>query len=57
MDCSSLTSVICRAVTPPAIDSIMPTPCPAIQVPAGSVNDYKAAAGWSAYASKISAIN
>jgi hypothetical protein len=56
--CSSLTSVICRAVTPPATgDNILPTPYPSIRVPAASVDAYKTAAGWSAYADMISAIN
>jgi hypothetical protein len=54
---SSLTSFICRAVTPPAVGGyLISNPYPAIKVPAVSVNAYKAAADWSTYASKITAI-
>jgi hypothetical protein len=56
--CTSLTSIICRAVTPPTIGSggIGCAYAHTIRVPAASVNDYKAAAGWSDYASIIIAI-
>ena len=57
--CSSLILVTSNAASPPeASDSIFAdTPTNyAIKVPAGSVAAYKAAPGWSAYASRISAI-
>jgi len=59
--CNGLSLVICHAVTPPTAtdasfifyythESLQ------IKVPAGSVTAYKTASGWSAYASRISAI-
>lgn len=56
--CSSLTSITVNAATPPtlyaaAFDST--NNCP-IYVPASSVDTYKAASGWSTYASRIVAI-
>lgn len=57
-NCYSLTSVTVNAVTPPTLygDAFDNTNnCP-IYVPAGSVNDYKSASGWSSYASRIQAI-
>ena len=55
--CNSLTSFTCLATNPPTLGSNafnnMPGP---IYVPAASVNSYKAANGWSNYASKIQAI-
>lgn len=56
--CSSLTSITVNATTPPtlyatAFDST--NNCP-IYVPASSVDTYKAASGWSTYASRIVAI-
>lgn len=58
MDCTSLTSVTVNATTPPtmyygAFDNT--NNCP-IYVPAASVDTYKAANGWSTYASRIEAI-
>lgn len=61
-ECSGLASITCLATTPPsaviydewaAFDDT--NNCP-IYVPAGSVNAYKTASGWSAYASRIQAI-
>jgi hypothetical protein len=56
--CSSLALVICRATNPPALSSsaFNSTPLQTIQVPAASVDAYKAASGWSGYADKIEAI-
>lgn len=56
--CQSLTSITVEATTPPtgvfyAFDNT--NDCP-IYVPAASVDTYKAASGWSAYASRIQAI-
>ena len=55
--CSGLTSVTLNAVAPPTLGSqaFYRTTCP-IYVPAGSVEAYKAASGWSTYASRIQAI-
>ena len=59
--CTSLQSVTIHATTPPSISKIWSYPfdytnnCP-IYVPSGSVNAYKAASGWSEYASRIQAI-
>ena len=56
--CESLTSVTVEATIPPALGSgvfSFTNYCP-IYVPAGSVNDYKSASGWSTYASRIQAI-
>ncbi|WP_336948634.1 packaged DNA stabilization protein [Acinetobacter junii] len=52
-----LNSVTCLAVTPPTagVDLFGSNSVP-IYVPAGSVNAYKAAAGWSSYSSNIFAI-
>lgn len=63
-ECSGLTSITCLATTPPSAVTFPYVPweafdstndCP-IYVPAGSVNAYKTASGWSAYASRIQAI-
>ena len=53
-DCSSLSSVIVNAETPPTIGTAVfnGSNCP-IYVPAASVDAYKAASGWSDYASRI----
>lgn len=56
--CQKLTSITCNAPTPPtlgyeALDNT--NNCP-IYVPSGSVEAYKAAEGWSTYASRIQAI-
>ena len=56
--CSSLTSVTINATIPPTLGSYafnFTNDCP-IYVPAASVNAYKAASGWSTYASRIQAI-
>lgn len=60
--CSSLTGLTIYATTPPEMTDLMDghqfdntNNCP-IYVPAASVNAYKAAAGWSAYANRIQAI-
>jgi hypothetical protein len=56
--CSSLSSLVCWALTPPSLVSgTLGTPSNlVIRVPADSVDDYKAAEGWSQYAAAISAI-
>ena len=57
-NCRGLTSVTVNATTPPALgrDVFYDTNnCP-IYVPAASVDAYKSASGWSAYASRIQAI-
>ena len=56
-DCRSITSVTINAVTPPklGIDAFYGSTCP-IYVPEASVDAYKAARGWSYYASRIKAI-
>ena len=57
MDCSSLTSVIIYAITPPTLgSSVFDGSSCQIYVPSGSVNTYKAASGWSTYASRIQPI-
>lgn len=57
--CTALQSVICRAITPPTIDTStfldVPEDC-AIYVPAESVEAYQSATNWSARASYIQAI-
>lgn len=56
--CTSLTKVVCLPTTPPTLGSEAfesTNNCP-IYVPAASVNAYKAASGWSTYASRIFAI-
>ena len=57
--CSGLTSITCNATTPPTLASWnvfrYTNDCP-IYVPAASVNDYKAASGWSNYSGRIQAI-
>ena len=55
---NKLTSITCLATTPPTLGSSAfnnTNDCP-IYVPAESVEAYKAASGWSAYASRIQAI-
>lgn len=57
-NCSSLESVMVYPTTPPSISSYSPfagSTCP-IYVPAASVDTYKAASGWSTYASRIQAM-
>jgi hypothetical protein len=56
--CTGLTSVTVKAATPPTLDGIAfnnTNNCP-IYVPSESVETYKAASGWSNYASRIQAI-
>jgi hypothetical protein len=56
--CTSLTNVTCLAETPPTLGTQVfdkTNNCP-IYVPSASVNAYKAATNWSAYASRIQAI-
>lgn len=59
-NCSNLTSVTIRATTPPTLPEyanlFYQSPC-TIYVPAASVDAYKAASGWSDYASRIQAIS
>jgi uncharacterized repeat protein (TIGR02543 family) len=55
--CTSLALVTCLATTPPTLETGAFASIPSslqIKVPAASVNAYKAAAGWSDYADKIS---
>lgn len=57
--CTSLTSVTVEATTPPTLGSYAFDGTHAnlvIYVPAGSVETYKSASGWSTYASMIQAI-
>ena len=57
--CSSLTSVTVNATTPPTLGTNAFASTPnnlAIYVPSASVDAYKAASGWSSYASRIQAI-
>ena len=56
-NCSGLTSITVHSVTPPILGSsaFNYTSCP-IYVPPESVDAYKAASGWSNYASRIQAI-
>ncbi len=59
LGCPDLTTLIVKATTPPTFGNRMLSYCDAltsILVPAGSVDAYKAADGWSLYADKISAI-
>ena len=56
--CTGLTSITIEATTPPTLGSNAfdwTDDCP-IYVPSASVNTYKAASGWSTYASRIQAI-
>lgn len=63
MSCSGLTSITCNATTPPTLKRSnfgrwpfdFTNNCP-IYVPCDSVDAYKAAAGWSTYASRIACI-
>ena len=57
--CTSLTTVTCQATGVPNLGVDAFKDCSKlanIYVPAGSVDDYKAATGWSAYSTKIQAI-
>ena len=56
--CDSLTSVTIHATTPPTLGNLVfhsTNDCP-IYVPSASLETYKAAGGWSNYASRIQAI-
>jgi hypothetical protein len=58
MSCNKLTNIVILATTPPALGSNAlygTNNCP-IFVPANSVDTYKAASGWSTYASRIQAM-
>ena len=58
VNCTSLVSVTCNAITPPELSKFVFMGCNALQaiyVPGGSVDTYKSAAGWSDYAAKIHA--
>ena len=57
-DCSSLTTLIINATTPPTLgeDAFKNSDNCIIYVPSGSVNSYKITSGWSNYASRIQAI-
>lgn len=57
-DCNNLNSITIQATIPPTLDDgalLRTTNCP-IYVPGTSVDTYKAASGWSNYASYIEAI-
>lgn len=56
LDCFGLQSVTCLAMTPPTLGVYAFDGNYQIYVPSGSVNAYKAASGWSEYASRIQAI-
>ena len=51
----ALLSLTIQALTPPTLENTLPTTV-AIYVPASAVDTYKAASGWSTYASQIQAI-
>lgn len=56
--CAGLNSITCEAITPPTLGDYAfneTNNCP-IYVPTASVDTYKAASGWSNYASRIQAI-
>ena len=57
-NCQSLASITVEATNPPTLGSYVFSYAPnqVIYVPAESVDTYKAASGWSSYASKIQAI-
>ena len=54
-ECSSLTNVYSKPTTPPTLGATVFSSdyIPSIHVPQASVDAYKAASGWSDYASKI----
>ena len=59
-DCTSLASIICRAYNPPTLEAGAFRYIPGttnFYVPHERVNDYKAANGWSEFASRIYSIN
>ena len=54
LGCYKLTSITLKSATPPTLSSgAIPTTIEKIIVPKSTINAYKAATGWSAYASKI----
>lgn len=54
---SSAKTITCLATTPPKLETVaIGSSVTSIKVPAASVDAYKAASGWSSYASKISSI-
>lgn len=56
-DCSSLKTMTVKAAIPPRLYSdAIPTTIQTIYVPVGSVESYKSADGWRAFADKIQAI-
>ena len=58
-NCDNLSSVICKATTPPTLRSDVFANTSSnlvIYVPSGSVNTYKSTSGWSSYSSRIRAI-
>ena len=57
--CSQLTSIICKATTPPTLtynNTFTGSICP-IYVPAASIDTYKSAQYWSAVSNRIQAIS
>ena len=56
--CNNVENLTCKATTPPTLASrvFWQSTISRIYVPSGSVNAYKAASGWSDYASRIQAI-
>jgi hypothetical protein len=55
--CSALQTLVCEAVTPPSLDTPLPSSLTAIYVPDASVEAYKAAVNWNAAAAKIKGIS
>ena len=58
LNCNMLKTLTIKATTPPTLGGSrsLPSNVTNIYLPAGSVDAYKAASGWSSYADKISAI-
>lgn len=55
--CTSLVTIICKASTPPTVDALgLTSATKEIYVPYESVEAYKAATNWSAYADRIKSI-
>ena len=58
--CTALETVVCKAVTPPTIDSNTFSGCSVLEniyVPNDSVDAYKSASNWSSLADKIKGIS
>lgn len=51
--CSSLNTIICKAVTTPTLGGLKINTSTIIYVPDASVEAYKTASGWSSYASRV----